>query len=173
MLRPMKTIPTKFLSRYEAESLSARARQGLTVRKDKVGLLSFVSPMGFGGEPTTEPNLDGYWHKVLKLRFDDIDPANCRAAFLEQYQAFTEEQAEEILDFLLEIEAEVDQIWTHCEAGISRSAGAAKYIAYAYGSEFPESYSLYNKHVFTTLVRAHNVRMYEDKPFPGQRFHQE
>lgn len=177
----MKVIPTKFLSRAEAEGISSRAKRdvllpGQTVLppallKLKVGLVSVISPDGFGGAPVTDPELDGFWHAVMKLRFHDVDPTHCSPEFAAGYTIFSEEDAERVLDFLLEHEAAVDEFWFHCEAGVSRSAAGAKYIAYAYGSYFPDSYSLYNKHVFTMLKKAHDQRMYTDKRYPGESFH--
>lgn len=170
----MKPIPTKFISRSDAELISADPHHYLktgVIPQKRVALLSFVSPDGFGGSPVSDPKLDTYWFRVLKLRFHDIDPTNCSSAFVEQYVPFTLQQAEAVIQFCLEVEAEADEIWAHCEAGISRSAAAAKYIAYAYNSHFPESYTLYNKHVYSMLVKAHNKRAYENRPFPGQRFH--
>ena len=168
----MKHLHTKFISRSDAEKISADPayyiKFGVVPADTKVALLSFVSPDGFGGSEVTDPKLDAYWHHVFKQRFHDIDPTNCSSAFVNQYQSFTHEQAEALIEFLISIEADVDEVWAHCEAGISRSAAASKYIAYAYGSYFPETYSLYNKHVFTTLVRAHNTRAYDDLPYPGK-----
>ena len=171
----MKSIPTKFISRSDAELISADPQHFIKAKvipaDKRVVILSFISPDGFGGSEVRPVKLDGYWHKVLEQRFHDIDPSNCSSAFLDQYIPFSPKQAEEVIEFLLQVEEEADEVWTHCEAGISRSAGAAKYIAYAYNSYFPETYSLYNKHVYSLLVKAHNTRAYENRPFPGQRFH--
>jgi len=171
----MKSIPTKFISRSDAELISKDPQHFIAAKvvpaDKKVALLSFVSPDGFGGSEVRDVELDGYWHVVLRQRFHDIDPSNCSSAFLQQYIPFTLEQAEEVIEFLLKVEEEADEVWAHCEAGISRSAAAAKYVAYAYNSWFPETYTLYNKHVYTMLVKSHNTRAYENRPFPGQRFH--
>lgn len=166
-------MKTRFLSRRDVERISADPQYYLStgaIPAVKVALLSFVSPDGFGGTEVTEPKLDSYWFRVFKQRFHDIDPSKSRAAIVQQYVLFDEQQAEDIIEFLLEVEDETQEIWTHCEAGVSRSAAVAKYISYAYGCMFPESYSLYNRHVFSTLVKAHNKRSYDGRPYPGQRF---
>jgi len=166
-------MKTRFLSRRDVERISADPQYYLNLRAipaARVALLSFVSPDGFGGTDVTEPKLDSYWFRVFKQRFHDIDPSKSRAAIVQQYVMFDEQQAEDIITFLLEVEIDAHEIWAHCEAGVSRSAAAAKYIAYAYGCEFPETYSLYNRHVFSTLVKAHNKRAYDGQPYPGQCF---
>jgi len=90
------------------------------------------------------------WHSVLKLEFDDIDTPE------EPYILFSDSQANRIIDFVEEVRAshEVEGILVHCQAGISRSAAVAKWIAEKYGLSFPGKYMLYNKHVYRTLREA-------------------
>ncbi len=98
------------------------------------------------GEWGSDPaELQEGWHSILRLEFHDID------AELEPYDLFSEVQARRIIQFVKEIEPEVSGILVHCRAGISRSAAVAKWIAETYGLRFPESYSLYNKHVYKML----------------------
>jgi len=52
----------------------------------------------------------------------------------------------------------------HCEGGISRSAAVSKFVAQIYNLEFPEGYSLYNRHVFSTLLRVHGTSLYGEGP---------
>lgn len=47
-------------------------------------------------------------------------------------------------------------------ACISRSAGVAKFISVFFNLQFPESYMLYNKHVFSSLIRRWNQRNYPE-----------
>ena len=73
---------------------------------------------------------------------------------------FDDSMADQVLDF---IERNADRCTVfpvHCEAGISRSAAVAKFISVRFNLQFPESYSLYNKHVFSTLLRRWNQRLY-------------
>jgi len=90
------------------------------------------------------------WHSVLRLEFDDIDTPE------EPYIFFSDSHANQIIDFVEEVQRghEVEGILIHCQAGISRSAAVAKWIAEKYGLGFPEKYMLYNKHVYRTLREA-------------------
>ena len=95
-------------------------------------------------------NLKEGWHSVLRLEFDDIDVEE------EPYILFNESQAEQISNVVTEAfdSHEVEGILIHCQAGISRSAAVAKWIAERYGLPFPNKYSLYNKHVYRVLRSA-------------------
>lgn len=87
------------------------------------------------------------WHSVLRLEFDDIDVEE------EPYIIFNELHAEQIIDFVTEAcdSHEVEGILIHCQAGISRSAAVAKWIAERYELPFPDKYMLFNKHVYRVL----------------------
>jgi hypothetical protein len=169
----MKQIPTKFLSRKEAEDITATYNAGIIYSSEvpydkKIAIISMVSPAEPGEDPASlVTKLDGFWYKVLRLQFQDIDPTHCSSEWIAERKPMTEEHAQQIIAFLLEVEDEVDEIWAHCEAGISRSAAVAKFIATVYGSFFPESYSLYNKHVFSTLRRVYGLAGLQGEPVPG------
>jgi predicted glycosyltransferase involved in capsule biosynthesis len=64
------------------------------------------------------------------------------------------------MEFLKKHELDTNDCVVHCEAGISRSAGVAKFISVIYSLAFPENYSVYNKHVFSTLMRAYGESFY-------------
>lgn len=99
-------------------------------------------------EPDAPPAaLQEGWHSILRLDFHDIDIQQ------EPYVMFTPDQAIQIIEFTKMIEGcnEVEGILVHCRAGISRSAAVAKWIAERYGLPFPETYMLYNKHVYKVL----------------------
>jgi predicted protein tyrosine phosphatase len=103
-----------------------------------------------------EPDCELYpikegWYKTLRLVFDDID-------HLFEYDRrplviFNEEMAKQIIDFCNEIQLDdkVEGIIVHGAAGVSRSAGIAKFIAEKYNLRFNHNYSLYNKLVYRTL----------------------
>jgi len=91
--------------------------------------------------------LKGGWHSVLRLEFDDVDTPE------EPYIMFSPAHANQIIDFAeaARDSHEVEGILVHCQAGISRSAAVAKWIAEKYGLPYPDKYSLYNKYVYSTL----------------------
>lgn len=89
------------------------------------------------------------WHSVLRLEFDDVDVAE------EPYILFNAEHARLIVEFVRECNSNgVETIIVHCNAGISRSAAVAKWIADQYGLPFPAAYMIYNKHVYRVLREA-------------------
>jgi rhodanese-related sulfurtransferase len=110
--------------------------------------------------------IEAAWSKILRLEFHDAD-ANGRSIdpridgiSQNQLSLFTENQAVEILKFLKEHQDAHTQVIVHCEGGVSRSAAVSKFIAQIYNLEFPEGYSLYNRHVYSTLLRVHGASMY-------------
>ncbi len=56
---------------------------------------------------------------ILQLQFDDI------TRDIPCYCAFEKEQAEQVVDFVLEYQDKVEMFVCQCDAGISRSAGVA------------------------------------------------
>lgn len=169
----MKQLPTKFLSRKEAEDITATYNAGIMYSSTvpygkKIAIVSMVSPPEMGEDhDAAVTKLEGFWFKALKLQFQDIDPTHCSSEWIAAHKPMTDEQAQQVIDFLLEVENEVDEIWTHCEAGISRSAAVSKFIASIYGSPFPDDYRHYNQHVFSTLRRVHAIAGLHGKLVPG------
>lgn len=120
-------------------------------------VISMTTPNMPGCSPA---KLSDVWVDVLRLEYHDIDHDSTGRMVL-----FGEGHALEILKFLKKHEdSEVTEVIAHCEAGISRSAAVAKFVAYIYGLEFPESYSLYNKRVFSTLLSLHGKCLYGEGP---------
>jgi len=81
------------------------------------------------------------------------------------YTCFSKEQAEAIIDFIESLPPEVDKFCVHCAAGISRSAGVAKFLIDFYTdrglhvrSNLTEEYRFYNRHVYRTLWDAWQER---------------
>lgn len=95
------------------------------------------------------------WHSVLRLHFHDIDVPE------EPYTLFGDRHANEIIDFLEGVAetGEIEGILVHCQAGISRSAAVAKWVAERYDLSFPGQYMLYNKHVYRALRDARAMRL--------------
>jgi len=94
------------------------------------------------------------------LKFHDMDHQPRGEAHPHNYILFNDDHAKQILNFLAKHENDVDAVIAHCEAGISRSAAVSKFVAYVYGIPFPESYMLYNKLVFRTLIELYNRAIY-------------
>jgi predicted protein tyrosine phosphatase len=104
-----------------------------------------ISLSEWGAEPA---KLKDGWQAILRMEFHDIE----ELVPDEPYDLFSEDQARQIIEFVADMNAYgVVGVLVHCRAGISRSAAVAKWIAGKYGLPFPESYSLYNKHVFKLL----------------------
>ena len=152
----MKAV--KFISLPEAEEYSPSWGQ-----KDRV-LISLTTPGGFKHHPNSlycRPAVlpEGVWKDVLRLEFHDADPNPSGEPC--GYKLFTSHDAATIIEFLIK-HRHVDNCVVHCEGGISRSAGVAKFVAQLFKLEFPESYALYNRHVFSTLCMTHNRYLYGD-----------
>src|SRR5574343_1552976 len=100
------------------------------------------------------------WRAVLRLQFHDADPGHMNKDEACEYKYFTQEQAVEVLKILKEHQDGAREAIVHCEAGISRSAAIAKFISVIYSLDFPDRYSVYNKHVFSTLMRVYGESSY-------------
>lgn len=85
-------------------------------------------------EPGGEVNLQDGWGAILKLEFHDI------TRYYSGYQAFSGEQAEEILDWIQKyiVDGPIDRLVVHCAAGISRSQAVALFVYNHYGRHLPE-----------------------------------
>ena len=108
----------------------------------QVGVISITVP------DTFVQNLDEErWPFVLRLYFHDIDKP------YQNYSLFTEDQADQIIDWLKEHEGEMTGVYTHCAAGISRSAAVTKFISDVYDCFFDERKgALFNRHVYRVLM---------------------
>jgi predicted protein tyrosine phosphatase len=124
----------------KVEFISERRACEITSGSAFQGIISITDP-DWKDAPLTEEA----WGDILRLKFHDIDKA------WQNYVLISDEQADEIIAWLKEHEDEFKKIVVHCAAGISRSAAVAKFIAEVYDLQFPESYNLYNKLVYSTL----------------------
>lgn len=170
------------MSKAEAEALTKRLNAGEEPSLDgKAALISIGSPdvsegdlkLLFGPDYATshlaKMTKAGYkppvvesarWVELLKFEFHDIDPSHCSPEWVQQWTLFGDDQADAIIEMLERTRDTVSVYAVHCEAGVSRSAGVAKFIAAYFSLSFPDTYSLYNKHVFSTLMRRWNQRFY-------------
>ena len=99
--------------------------------------------------------IDG-WEHLLRLEFHDIDTAET------VYTPFDSSMARRTIDFCDSICNEVEHIHVHCDAGISRSAAVARFIADRYGLPFNHEYMLYNRMVFRILTDTAGYRILQD-----------
>ena len=100
------------------------------------------------------------WKDILRLEFHDVDPNQMNDEEANGYKLFNESHVVKIMEFLKKHELDTKDVIVHCEAGISRSAGVSKFISVIYSLAFPETYSVYNKHVFSTLMRVYGESFY-------------
>lgn len=181
---------TFFLSKHEAEKLTARVNAGQepsfvgktvlisvdTPINESLMLISPLDPavnliikerggsksMDFN-KPHDAPAVDSpHWIELLRLSFNDVDPNHCSDEWKSQWTLFDDSMADLVIDLLdrTKDNPNAQTFAVHCHAGISRSAAISKFIAVYHNLQFPESYSLYNKHVFSTLMRRWRQRQY-------------
>ena len=123
-----------------------RATAETTTGWDNWAMISISDPVSAFGEAKLMPG----WHSVHRLEFHDIEIEMPD----EPFDLMSEQQAQELVNFVHEMATEVEGIIVHCRAGISRSAAVAKLIAESYGIKFNHEYPNYNKHVYKLLVEA-------------------
>lgn len=113
-------------------------------------MISLSDPDAALGEAKLIPG----WHAVHRITFHDIDPNHSSGEMEEFLECMTEDQAKAIADFVREIASEVEGVLVHCNAGVSRSAAVAKWIAEQYALPFNLRYDKYNPHVYRMLRQA-------------------
>jgi len=115
------------------------------IPSEKDGIISINNP---DYKFTLHPD----WKYKLVLIFDDLDTevntVNGREPAL-----FSSAQAREIIDFVELNKNNMSVLWINCVAGVSRSAACAKFISEKYDLPFNHNYSLYNRYVYSTLVK--------------------
>lgn len=173
---------TFFMSKSEAEKLTVRLNSGQEQSlAGKAVLISINSPPTSANElkllygpdyanstlaKLTEANYKSpvieseHWVELLKFEFNDIDPSHCSDGWIQQWTLFSDAMADQIIDALERTKDTASVYAVHCEAGVSRSAAVAKFISQFFNLSFPDSYSLYNKHVFSVLLRRWRQRIY-------------
>jgi predicted protein tyrosine phosphatase len=142
-----------FMSKRTAQNTFCTKQVGL-----ERSLISVTDPKSSNGRPALLK--EGAWGGVLRLEFHDVD----RNGPNDKYVLFTDEDAINILKFLKDEEAVRTEAYVHCEAGISRSAAIAMFIAQIYGLHFPQGYSRQNRHVFSTLLKNYGQCGYGEGP---------
>lgn len=156
---------TTFISKRIAEQV------GFNDKSLESILISLNSPPSVTMGSYRPRLIEAAWSKILKQEFHDADASGRSidsrlAEVIEKNQLvlFTEDQATEILKFLRLHQDDHTQAIVHCEGGISRSAAVSKFIAQIYNLEFIDGYSLYNRHVYSTLTKVYNSSKYGEGP---------
>lgn len=162
-------VQTSFIPKRVAEAFGPHENSHETI------LISLNSPVDTT-PGSSHPKLnEAAWADILRLEFHDADQdgrsGDARMSDVVDrghLQLFTQEQALQIFKFLRDHQDTKQYVIVHCEGGISRSAAVAKFIAAIYGLPFNDSYSLYNRHVFTTLLRLHGECLHTGSPVPPE-----
>jgi hypothetical protein len=106
-----------------------------------------------------EPPLVG-WHDILVLRFFDVRRE------IEKAPGFTPAHAESVLIFLERVAPAISVLLIHCTAGVSRSAGIAKFVSEKYGVPVFDNFNpvetstmYYNPRVYQILTEVDQRRI--------------
>lgn len=111
-----------------------------------------------------EPNFNPPWKDVLRLKFVDLCPEECKERNLQHVidrykdQLFTEDHALKIFDFIAK-HSDCKVMGVHCHAGISRSSAVASFLASKFGEianqKHFEEICRPNPHVFRVLEKVY------------------
>lgn len=164
----MKTVLAQsynmFISTMESNGLS----DDNVHEKDKT---AFIEVMGEQDLPYMPFHFKKDHPNVLRMIFDDVDEV-VEAKYLDErdpkslYPA-TEAQARQIVDFVDKNNG-VDVFLIHCAAGVSRSAGIAKFIYEHFGGN-PSHFKMYNPHTMPnaridSMLRRMAQEKHQDSP---------
>ncbi len=123
-----------FVNQATAESMVPRADWAMIS-------ITGYNPCDVPNQARLHPN----WQEVLRLEFDDVSSQG------DHLHGITPHQAGQVIAFLDAVQDMVEKIVVHCLAGVSRSAGVAKFVAERYGLDFDHTYGMYNRLVYDTL----------------------
>jgi hypothetical protein len=123
-----------------------RATAENTAGLEHWAIISITEPDSIPGEA----QLLAGWHAIHRVAFHDIDRTSIG------YQLMTIEDAQSIVEFVHAHAENVEGFVVHCKAGISRSAGVAKWIAHAFDLPFNHDYALYNHYVYSLLLNVNS-----------------
>lgn len=106
------------------------------------------------GEPSSalgQPKIMAGWGHVLRLEFHDVTPKTDGVA---NYVLPTQEQAAQIVQFVRQVGPGVEGFVAQCNAGVSRSAAVAKWIAGEFRIPFSREYERFNPYLYELLIEA-------------------
>ena len=125
--------------------------EGMPYGDPRTALISITDP----GDPARLP--EG-WAGVLRLEFDDIVPpfpilirdGNQHRDLI----PFNESMGTQVLEFVGAVPPDVNRVIVHCNAGISRSAAVARFLADYYGYHLHNKAEWANRYVLSVLYKA-------------------
>lgn len=106
-------------------------------------LISIRAPKGF------VPLQEG-WNHFYKSEFHDEETDDDGV-----WKLFNPDMAIDTISFVKGLPEDIETLYIHCHAGISRSAGMAKFFSEIYDIPFDHDYSLYNKLVYRLLWQVY------------------
>ncbi len=137
----LKTLPIKIFSREAIEVASQKTDMTIAI----ISITDIDKPLA---NIQANTNI----RTCLRVQFDDVYEDECGAMTAEQANLIAAE-VRNALDNL-----DVEQIWVHCEGGVSRSAAVAAAIGLAeYGTDeeiFLNPAFYPNHHVYITMLAA-------------------
>lgn len=113
-------------------------------------------------EPGYKANLKNDWKHLLRLQFHDIDVP------IKGYKQFDDSDAKKIEEFVNGLPSDVEEIFVHCHAGISRSAAISFFLHTHLDVEIKNEglFLLKNKHIVNVLKnhfeRVHDEKFYDE-----------
>ena len=110
-------------------------------------LISMSDPHSAFGQPKIMVG----WSHVLRMEFHDVTP---KTDGVENYVLPTREDATRIVEFVRQVGPGVEGFVVQCNAGVSRSAAVAKWIAGEHRIAFNRSYDKFNQHLYELLIAA-------------------
>lgn len=128
-----------YISRNMAEKIEPKI-------DDKASIISINSDDNLA-------KLNDGWINKLFIVFGDIDKEYPEYPNI---KLFDKKQACEIIRFIEKVYDNSEFLIVHCDAGVSRSAAVAKFIAELYNLPFNHNYPLYNKHIYRLLWDTYN-----------------
>ena len=146
---PTKPSPAEGPRRVQF--FSRQVIEGMPHGDPRTALISITDP----GDPARLP--EG-WAAVLRLEFDDITPPFpvliCDGNQHRDLAPFDASMATQVLEFVGAVLPDVNRIIVHCNAGISRSAAVARFLADDYGYRLHDKAEWANRHVLSVLYKA-------------------
>ncbi len=146
---PTKPSPAEGPRRVQF--FSRQVIEGMPHGDPRTALISITDP----GDPARLP--EG-WAAVLRLEFDDITPPFpvliCDGNQHRDLAPFDASMATQVLEFVGAVPPDVNRIIVHCNAGISRSAAVARFLADYYGYYLHDKGEWANRHVLSVLHKA-------------------
>ena len=126
----------------------SRERVGAWIPMEFSIIISITDP----SSPPAFLPINGFVKAVLRLSFHDIDRSY---GDIPELILFSDEQADEILNFMKSNVYEVTCIVCHCEAGVSRSRGVAAALQKILFDDDSAAFKRGrpNMHVYSTLLR--------------------